>query len=104
SEVVILGPLAAVAWALVRPRVGAMRRRVADAAARRRLAAGTIVVVCVASMGMQRADARPPLAHAGASAAEIAPVLARPHILFRDTAPGPDFGRLTVAPLDRLGD
>src|SRR5262249_52856044 len=29
-------------------------------------------------------------------------LLARPHVLFRSTAPGPTFGRLTVAPLDHL--
>jgi len=33
---------------------------------------------------------------------EIAAILARPHVLFRDTAPGASFGRLSVAPLDRL--
>jgi hypothetical protein len=35
-------------------------------------------------------------------ATDIAAMLARPHVVFRDTAPGASFGRLTVSPLDRL--
>ena len=33
---------------------------------------------------------------------EIDAMLARPHVLFRETAPGASFGRLSVAPLDHL--
>ena len=103
SDLLLVGPLAAVAWTLVRSRVAAApRARVVSAVARPRLATVTIAVVCLASMGMQRADAPPPLTHAGAAPAEIAPVLARPHVVFRDTMPGPNFGRLSVAPLDNV--
>jgi hypothetical protein len=103
SDLLIVGPLGAVGWTLVRPRVAAaLGARFGDRVARPRLATVTISVVCVASMGMQRADAPPPAAPVGASPAEIAPVLARPHLVFRDTAPGPNFGRLSVAPLDNV--
>src|SRR5262245_63351750 len=53
-----------------------------------RVFAGSIVVVLLASMRM----------HGTA----IDDLLARPHVLFRNTAPGATFGRLTVAPLDHL--
>jgi hypothetical protein len=96
SDLLILGPIAVVGWTVVHARI------FADAIAERRLATGTVVVLCLASMGMQRADARPPLAHAGAPLAELAPVVARPHLVFRETSPGANFGRLSVAPLDDL--
>ena len=103
SDLLIGGPLAAVGWTLVRPRVAAAwRARFGDAIARPRLATVILTIVCVASMGMQRADATPPPAMTGAAPAEIAPVLARPHLVFRDTAPGPNFGRLSVAALDSV--
>jgi hypothetical protein len=62
----------------------------------------TLIVVCLVSMGMQRTDALAPAARAGATAADVAPVLARAHIVFRETAPGANFGRLSVAPLEDL--
>jgi hypothetical protein len=96
SDLLILGPLAAVGWIVVHARI------FAGAIAKRRVATGTVVVLCLASMGMQRADAQPPLAHAGAPFTELAPVLARPHLVFRGTSPGANFGRLSAAPLDDL--
>ena len=33
---------------------------------------------------------------------DVAALVAQPHVLFRNTAPGASFGRLTVAPLDHL--
>ena len=53
--------------------------------------------------GMQRNDARLPSAAAAASATEIAAVAARPHVLFRETAPGAAFGRLTLGTLEASG-
>jgi len=50
--------------------------------------AGSIVVVFLMSMNM----------HGTA----IDEMLARPHVLFRHTAPGASFGKLSVAPLDHL--
>ena len=61
---------------------------------------GTIIVASVLFMGMQHDDARPPRAVGGASAADIAAVRLRPHVLFRETGPGANFGRLSLAPLD----
>jgi hypothetical protein len=103
SDLLMLGPLGASAWTLARSRFrAAPGARVTSATARHRLATGTIVVLCLASMGIQRADAPPPLAHAGATVAELAPILARPHLVFRDTTRGPNFERLSAAPLDNL--
>src|SRR5262245_27016533 len=53
-----------------------------------RALAGSIVVVFLVSMRLH-----------GTAIDEL---LARPHVLFRNTGPGASFGRLTVAPLDHL--
>jgi len=66
----------------------------------RRATVGAIVCASLLFMGMQHDDARPVRRGAAASAADIATVRLRPHVLFRETGPGANFGRLSVAPLE----
>ncbi|OFW24803.1 MAG: hypothetical protein A3H97_17990 [Acidobacteria bacterium RIFCSPLOWO2_02_FULL_65_29] len=54
-------------------------------------------------MGIQQSDAQPPQAASRARPEEIAAALARPRILFRNTAPGRDFGALATVSLDSPG-
>jgi hypothetical protein len=61
---------------------------------------GTIIGASLLFMGMQRDDARLLRPAAGASAADIAAIRVRPHVMFRETGPGANFGRLSLAPLD----
>ena len=68
--------------------------------ARRRAATVALVGAAFVFTGMQRNDARPAHAAAAANAAEIAAAVAHPHLLFRETAQGATFGRLTVSALD----
>jgi hypothetical protein len=63
-----------------------------------------LVAASFVFIGMQRDDARRPRTNPGASATAIATVVTRPHVLFRETAPGPNFVRLSLAALDALGD
>lgn len=101
SDLLIAVPLAAMLGAVVRARLP-----VAPAttwrAARRRVAVASVVAIALVWMGVQRADARPPRAAPAAPAVDIAGVAARPHVLFRSTAAGATFGRLTIAALDAL--
>jgi len=97
SDLLVLVPLAALASSRLRRYLDALKVR-----APRRLAAGTLVTACSVFMGLQHTDAPPPHPMPAASAAEIANAVSRPHILFRETAPGPGFGRLAVAPIDNV--
>jgi hypothetical protein len=47
-------------------------------------------------------DSSRPLPAPGASPSDIAAVVAKPHVLFRSTSPGANYGRLSVAALDSL--
>ena len=51
-------------------------------------------------LGMQQGDARPPQAAPRGRPADIAAMAARPHLLFRNTGGGADFGALAMAALD----
>jgi len=102
SDLLVIAPIAALAWHRARPAVDAFTRRRAPRAPRR-LAAGVLVLLCSIFMAVQHTDAPPSRPAPAATAAEIAAVLSRPHILFRNTAPGPNFGRLAIAPLDNVG-
>ena len=95
SDLLIVVPIAAVAWTRVRRQVEALR-----APAPRRLVAGSLVAFCSVFMGLQHTDAPPLPQVQPPSAADLGAALSRPHMLFRDTAPGPRFGKLAVAPLD----
>ncbi|PYR40044.1 MAG: hypothetical protein DMF93_12125 [Acidobacteria bacterium] len=97
SDLLILVPIAAVAWTHARRHFEAFKAR-----APRRLVAGSLVAFCSVFMGLQHTDAPPLPPMQAASAAAIGAALSRPHVLFRDTAPGPGFGRLAIAPLDDL--
>jgi len=97
SDLLILVPIAAVAWTRARRHFEAFKAR-----APRRLVAGSLVAFCSVFMGLQHADAPPLPTMQAASAAAIGAAISRPHVLFRDTAPGPGFGRLAIAPLDDL--
>jgi hypothetical protein len=103
SDLFVLAPLLAVAAKVARSRMPAHRIRSWRDAAQSRLTVGAMVGASVLFMGTQHDDARPPRANAGASAADIAAVRVRPHVLFRETAPGANFGRLSLAPLDAPG-
>ena len=80
--------------------VPAERARVRRPTAPRPRTAAAIVGAAVLFIGMQHDAGRSPRAVAAASAADIAAVRRRPHVLFRETGPGAGFGRLSVAPLD----
>ena len=98
SDLLVLVPIAAIATARARRYLDALKRR-----APRRLASASLVALCAVFMGLQHTDAPPPPAAPVSTAADIAGVLSRPHILFRETGSGPGFGRLAVAPLDNPG-
>jgi len=51
-------------------------------------------------LGMQQGDARPPQGAPRGRPADIAAMAARPHLLFRNTGGGADFGALAMAALD----
>ena len=98
SDLLIVVPIAALAWTRARRHFDQF-----TAPAPRRLVAGSLVAFCSVFMGLQHADAPPLPLMQPASAADIGAALSRPHMLFRDTAPGPGFGKLAVARLDDLG-
>jgi hypothetical protein len=103
SDLLVLAPLAAAAATLARSQMPEARTRAWRVVAQRRLAVGTIIGASVMFMGMQHDDARPAHPSAGASTADIAAILVRPHVLFRETAPGANFGRLSLAAIDAPG-
>ena len=100
SDLLIVGPIG-VAF------VGWFRRdrlHHVPLASRGRFHAGrtpAFIALSLLVMGMQTSDARRTQGSAAARADEIAALSARPHVLFRITAPGADFGRLAVAALDK---
>jgi hypothetical protein len=100
SELLFAVPIAAVVWAIGRARLRVEPAAAWRAAVQRRAAVATLTAFVLVWMGVQRTDARPPRAAPAAPAADIAAVAARPHVLFRSTAAGATFGRLTIAPLD----
>jgi hypothetical protein len=102
SDLLIAVPIAATLWAAVRARLVVEQAAAWRAAVQRRVAVASLVAAALVWMGVQRTDARPPRAAPAAPAADIAGVAARPHVLFRSTAAGATFGRLTIAPLDAL--
>src|SRR5258705_12996816 len=65
-----------------------------------RRAAAAIALSSCLLMGLQQSDARPPQAAPASRAEDLAAMAARPHVLFRDTTSGANFGRLTIASLD----
>jgi len=99
SSLLFVAPAAAVAWSAVRSRL-----RVHLASGGRLMthgrAAAAITLSSCAFMGMQQSDARPPQAAPASRAEDLAAMAARPHVLFRDTTSGANFGRLTMASLD----
>src|SRR5262249_9980538 len=100
SDLLVVAPVIAIGSNWMRARVAA--RRHSSAAFRRRFTAAGLIGLCCVFMGLQQPDAPPPRPAAVASPAAIATVVARPHLLFRETTPGPNFGHLAVAALDDL--
>jgi len=98
SDLLVLVPVVAIATSRARRYLEALKRRAPG-----RLASVSLVGLCSVFMGLQHTDAPPPRPAPAAAAADIAGVLSRPHILFRETGPGPGFGRLAVAPIDNPG-
>jgi hypothetical protein len=101
SDLLLIGPIAAAALSRVRaclPAAAAVRWRAALAG---RAAVGAVLTASFMFVGMQRNDALPRPA-AAPSPVELAAILARPHVLFRDTSAGAGSGRLSVAALDAL--
>lgn len=99
SDVLVVAPLVAVAWTWGWARVRMNRRTRPWLRTDRRLATMTILLFACVLMGLQQTDARPPQAPI-ARPEDVAAMAARPHVLFRETVPGPSFGRLTLAALD----
>jgi hypothetical protein len=102
SELLIAIPLAAILWTAMRARLTLEHTTAWRAAVQRRMVVTSLVAAALIWMAVQRTDARPPRAEPAAAPADIAAVAARPHLLFRNTAGGPSFGRLTITPLDAL--
>jgi len=65
----------------------------------RRAGAAIMLASCVL-IGMHQSDARVPQAAPASRAEDLAAMAARPHVLFRDTTSGANFGRLTMTSLD----
>jgi hypothetical protein len=95
----VIVPLAALGWHLVRTRVHIPGLTGAPRLTHHRAATAIALSSCL-FMGMQQSDARPPQAAPAAKPEELAAMAARPHILFRDTTSGANFGRLTMVPAD----
>jgi len=102
SELLIAIPAAAILWAAVRARLRLEQPTAWRSAVQRRIIVTSLIAVALIWMAVQRTDARPPRPAPAAAPADIASIAARPHVLFRNTASGPAFGRLTIAPLDAL--
>jgi hypothetical protein len=102
SDLLIVVPLIAIAWTIARARLTVEAATGWRPAVAHRAAVGSLVAAALVWMAVQRTDARPPRAAPPAAAADIAAISGRPHVLFRNTAAGPTFGRLTIAPLDAL--
>ncbi|MET0694418.1 MAG: hypothetical protein ABWY56_10830, partial [Propionibacteriaceae bacterium] len=66
------------------------------------LAAVVVVVVAVAgvSIGRMRLSDSAQASGPAIAVVDLPGVLAQPHVVFRSTALGPDYGRLSAAPLD----
>ena len=99
SDLLVLAPLIVVARLWMRNRVSVVPAR-RSPAARHRAAMGAATLAFCMLMSIQHSDARLPQAEPGARAADLARLASRPHVLFRHTATGPDFGKLAIAPLD----
>jgi hypothetical protein len=102
SDLLVLAPLTAIAWSSLGPRLRFRWIRATNSLSRQRAPVGRLIVATVVLMGMQRTDSSRPLPSPGASATDIAAVVAKPHVLFRSTSPGSNYGRLSVAALDSL--
>jgi hypothetical protein len=99
SDLLVVIPLAAVCWTAAASRVSAALRLESAAFTRQRAAVGMLAVSAVIVSGGQGGDVQEKRGEP-ASAADLAAVLSRPHVLFRDTSAGPRFGMLSAAPLD----
>lgn len=100
SDALVLVPIAAIGWFWLegRPqpsRSWRSRRAIYPIAAMALVIAGGFI-------GVQYARTSQPGEHPYAPLADVRALLARPHVLFRSTTPGDDFGRLSVAALDSL--
>ena len=100
SHLLIAVPLAAVTWAAGFRRLRAEPVTAWRLSLKRRIAVASLVAGSLVWMGVQRTDARPPRPAPAAPAGDIAALAARPHVLFRNTASGPTFGRLMIASLE----
>jgi hypothetical protein len=101
AGLLILVPVLSVAGVVVRSSTspGRLRRHLFS---ERHLVPGIAVVSVLVLVCAQRNDAAQSRPDSSASAAEIAALVARPHVLFRNTAVGKDFGRLGAAALDSM--
>jgi hypothetical protein len=99
SNLLFLAPIAAAAWTAIRSRVRARPANLGPLMTHRRAAAAITASSCL-FMGLQQSDGRPPQASPASRAEDLAAMAARPHVLFRDTTSGGNFGRLAMASLD----
>jgi len=99
STLLFLAPIAAAAWTAIRPRARVQSAAFRQLMTRRRAAAAIALSSCL-FMGLQQSDARPPQTGPASRAEDLAAMAARPHVLFRDTTSGANFGRLSMASLD----
>ena len=97
SELLVIVPVAAVAWSAIRSRV--VVPDLGGTLVTHQRAAAAITLSSCLFIGMQQSDARPQQA-AASRPEDLAAMAAHPHILFRDTTSSATFGRLTMVSAD----
>src|SRR5262245_8988304 len=98
SDLLIALPLAAVGFSWLEARRASWSPRQPYLHSTR----GAALVTCssLLVLGMQQGDAGPPQSSPRARPADVAAMAARPHVLFRHTGAGADFGALAMSALD----
>jgi hypothetical protein len=102
SGLLILVPVLSVGWMSLRSHTSPGRLRQRRLFSQRRALPGIAVLSALILVCVQRNDAAQSRPDLSAGPAEIATLVARPHVLFRNTAAGKDFGRLSVAALESM--
>jgi hypothetical protein len=98
SDLLIALPIAVVAYGWLKVRwIGRLGSRRLSPVQR---GAALVTFSSFLVLGMQQGDARPPQSSPRARPADVAKMAASPHLLFRHTGSGPDFGALAMAALD----
>jgi hypothetical protein len=102
SALLIFVPALSVAWMSLRSSTADGRQRPRRSFSQRHVVPGVLAVSVLILVCVQRNDAAQSHSDPSAAPAEIAATVARPHVLFRNTTAGTDFGRLSVAALDSM--